>query len=372
MRIAITGSWRDKDKERWKLRNKAQFFEAMASLGSEFVTLGHRLVVATDSPHTADRAAVDGAVRALPRDGVYDKPVIELLRGDHEAFRALAAKRPGFVNLRSAPPNAEVTKLYQVHLADVVVAVGGAEKTLQAAIAAAVSGKRVVPVGCFGGAAAQAVEVFEATAGGFGANIPSNDSLGPLAVAWAPETQELVLRVLGVRYPRILIVHGRDLKSRDGLFQLLIELGLPQPIVMAAEPTLGRALPEKFEELAVQVDAAIALVTPDDLGGLRDDSEASLRGRARQNVWVEVGWFWGKLGRARTLLLGKKGVELPSDLSGLLVEQFDDQPAEREVEICQWIESLGWPRPARPVPPVLGLADRREGNISQPGDRTDG
>jgi hypothetical protein len=231
----------------------------------------------------------------------------------------------------------------------VVVAVGGAEKTLQAAIAAAVSGKRVVPVGCFGGAAAQAVEVFEATAGGFGANIPSNDSLGPLAVAWAPETKELVLRVLGVRYPRILIVHGRDLESRDALFQLLIELGLPQPIVMAAEPTLGRALPEKFEELAVQVDAAIALVTPDDLGGLRDDSEAGLRGRARQNVWVEVGWFWGKLGRARTLLLGKKGVELPSDLSGLLVEQFDDQPAEREVEICQWIESLGWPRPARPV-----------------------
>ena len=124
---------------------------------------------------------------------------------------------------------------------------------------------------------------------------------------------------------------------------------------MAAEPTLGRALPEKFEELAVQVDAAIALVTPDDLGGLRDESDAGLRGRARQNVWVEVGWFWGKLGRARTLLLGKKGVELPSDLSGLLVEEFDVHPAQREPEICQWIESLGWPRPVRPS-----------------GDRTDG
>ena len=98
----------------------------------------------------------------------------------------------------------------------------------------------------------------------------------------------------------------------------------------------------------MQVDAAIALVTPDDLGGLREDSDAGLRDRARQNVWVEVGWFWGKLGRARTLLLGKRGVELPSDLSGLVMEEFNDLPAEREPQICNWIESLGWPRPARP------------------------
>ena len=119
-------------------------------------------MVATDSSHTADRAAVDGAEDALPEDRVYPMPVVDLLRSDREAFTDLAARRPGFVNLRSAPPNAEVTKLYQVHLADVVLAVGGAEKTLQATIAAAVAGKRVVPLGCFGSAAEQAVKVFEA------------------------------------------------------------------------------------------------------------------------------------------------------------------------------------------------------------------
>jgi len=346
MRIAITGSWRDEDQKKWNLRNKAGFFDAIASIGADLVALGHRLVVATDSSHTADGAAVNGALRTLSRDGIYTTPVVDLLRSDSSAFEELAAKRPGFINLRSAPPNAEVIKLYQVHLADVVLAAGGADKTLQATIAAAVSGKRVVPIGCFGGAAAQAVDVFEATAGRWGAHIPSHDVLGPLAVAWSAETKELVLRALGVRHPRILIVHGRDLKSRDALFQLLVELGLPQPIVMAAEATEGRTLPEKFEALAVQVDAAIALVTPDDLGGLREDSTAGFRGRARQNVWVEVGWFWGRLGRARALLLGKTGVEMPSDLSGLLVEQFDESPATREPEICQWIESLGWPRPS--------------------------
>jgi hypothetical protein len=347
MRIAVTGSWRDQDAKHWKLRDKAGFLEAVASLGAELAGLGHRLVVASDALHTADRAAVDGALRVLVREGVYDRPVVDLLRSDHEAFSDLALKRPGFINWRSAPPNSEVIKLYQVHLADVVLAVGGADKTLQAAIAAAVSGKRVVPLGCFGGAAAQAVEVFQATAASWGPHIPSSDVLGPLAGVWAPESKELVLRALGVRHPRLLIVHGRDLESRDALFRLLVELGLPQPVVMAAEPTLGRALPEKFEELAGQVDAAIALVTPDDLGGLVGSEHATLRGRARQNVWVEVGWFWGALGRARALLLGKKGVELPSDLAGLLVEEFTHSPIEREEQISQWIESLGWPRPAR-------------------------
>lgn len=52
------------------------------------------------------------------------------------------------------------------------------------------------------------------------------------------------------------------------------------------------------------------------------------------------------LGRSRVLLLGKQGVELPSDLSGLLMKQFDDSPKERQADICEWIESLGWPKPA--------------------------
>jgi hypothetical protein len=110
MRIAITGSWRDQDKKPWNLRDKKNFLEATKTLGSELVTLGHRLVVATDSSHTADRAAVDGAEDALPEDRVYPMPVVDLLRSDREAFTDLAARRPGFVNLRSAPPNAEVTK----------------------------------------------------------------------------------------------------------------------------------------------------------------------------------------------------------------------------------------------------------------------
>ena len=350
MRIAITGSWRHEDAADWGLHDGGDFFAAARAIGAELVKLGHRLVIASDAPHTADRAAVEGAVEALPQDGVYDDPVVDLLRPDPDTFGELAARRPGFFNARTAPANRRVVKLYQVHLADAVLAIGGAAGTLQAAIAAAVSGRRIVPVGAFGGAAAQAVDVFEATAGRWGPHVPPHERLGPLALRWTPASTELVLRALGARHPRILIVHGHDLESRDALFRLLVELGLPRPIVMAAQPELGRTLPQKFQDLAEKVDAAIALVTEDDLGRLRDEAEAMLRGRARQNVWVEVGWFWGKLGLARTMLLGKKGVEMPSDLSGLLVGEFDRSPVEREEEICRWVESLGWPRPTRHPP----------------------
>ncbi len=213
MKIAITGSWRAQDKKDWGLRDKRGFFSAVESLGAELVMLGHRLVVATDSPHTADGAAIRGALRALPREGVYTTPVVDLLRHDPKAFADLAVKRPGFVNPRSAPANPEVAKLYQVHLADVVLAAGGAEKTLQAIIASAISGQRVVPLGCFGGAGAQAVDVFEETAGLWGPHVPPVDVLGPLAMRWTPHNVQLVLEALGVRSPRILIVHGRDLEE---------------------------------------------------------------------------------------------------------------------------------------------------------------
>jgi hypothetical protein len=289
--------------------------------------------------------------------------VVDLLRKDANAFQKLSIRRPGFLNLRSAPESPTVAKLYQVQRADVVLALGGADKTLEAIIAAAASGKRVVPVGCFGGAAEQAVKIFEAMAGSWGPHVPSSDVLGPLATTWSPGCVELILRGLGVRYPRILIVHGRDLESRTRLANLLTSYGMP-PSIMALEEAPGRSLPEKFEEMAQAVDAAIALVTPDDIGRLRKGSPKRTRARARQNVWVEFGWFWGALGRPRVLLLGKEGVEMPSDLSGLIVGQFRKSPAECGAGILNWVESLGWPRP------TLARARTRKRRMSARPSRT--
>ena len=53
-------------------------------------------------------------------------------------------------------------------------------------------------------------------------------------------------------------------------------------------------------------------------GSSRAYSAAELKfsPRARENVWVEVGWFWGRLGRERVFLWLKDEIKLPSDLQG--------------------------------------------------------
>jgi len=46
--------------------------------------------------------------------------------------------------------------------------------------------------------------------------------------------------------------------------------------------------------------------------------------RARQNVILELGYFLGKLGRSRVCALYSKGVEVPSDYSGVLFVPLDE------------------------------------------------
>jgi len=63
------------------------------------------------------------------------------------------------------------------------------------------------------------------------------------------------------------------------------------------------------------VPFAVVVPTPDDVEGSSTDA---LKPRARQNVVLELGFFWGKLRRSDVCVLYKEGVELPSDLGGLV------------------------------------------------------
>ena len=48
------------------------------------------------------------------------------------------------------------------------------------------------------------------------------------------------------------------------------------------------------------------------------------RPRARQNVVLELGFFWGKLGRERVCALVKGDIEKPSDYDGVVYVPLDD------------------------------------------------
>jgi predicted nucleotide-binding protein len=114
---------------------------------------------------------------------------------------------------------------------------------------------------------------------------------------------------------RIFIVHGHDLQTRRALSDFFQGLG-KEPVVLNEVPSGGRTVMEKFEHYGADVQYAVILLTPDDIGGVQ--SSAARQQRARQNVIFELGYFIGKLGRGRVCLMCKGDLELPSDLNGVV------------------------------------------------------
>jgi predicted nucleotide-binding protein len=117
----------------------------------------------------------------------------------------------------------------------------------------------------------------------------------------------------------VFLVHGHDEAAKEAVARFLEKLDL-HPIILHEKPNMGRTVIEKFEAHS-DVGFAVVLLTPDDEGG------PALSGRqlkrARQNVILELGYFIGKLGRARVCALYKEGVEIPSDIHGVLYVPYD-------------------------------------------------
>ena len=134
-------------------------------------------------------------------------------------------------------------------------------------------------------------------------------------IASAEQTKEA-----GTMKPsRVFLIHGRDHGTRDMVARFLEGLDL-EVTILEEEPDKGRTVIEKFEQ-STQGDFAIALLTPDDIGG---PNKENLKPRARQNVVLEYGYYLGKFGRSRVCALVKGDVELPSDMSGVLYVPLDD------------------------------------------------
>lgn len=112
----------------------------------------------------------------------------------------------------------------------------------------------------------------------------------------------------------VFIVHGRNHGIKETVARFIHKLGL-NPIILHEQPNLGRTLIEKFTDYS-NVGFAIVILTGDDLGKASD--EPDLHNRARQNVIFELGYFIGKLGRAKVCALYEEGVELPSDYKGIV------------------------------------------------------
>jgi predicted nucleotide-binding protein len=169
---------------------------------------------------------------------------------------------------------------------------------------------------------------------------------------------------------RIFIVHGREFKAVKELKTILEDVGL-EPIVLHEKASASRTIIEKLEKHS-DVGFAFVLLTPDDAGycqyerrkvsddyairilptlkNLRSLTNKEhelyiaeimkgfvkvLRGRARQNVVLEFGYFIGRLGRDRVCCLHQGNVELPSDMTGIVYIHFDKSLKECRDKILE-------------------------------------
>lgn len=130
------------------------------------------------------------------------------------------------------------------------------------------------------------------------------------------------MRINNVRPNKIFIVHGHDDALKQEVARIVEKQGL-EAVILSEQANHGKTIIEKFEE-NTDVGAAICLFTGDDYGrAIKDDKgeetkPANDRLRARQNVVFESGYFMGRLGREKVILIANPEIEIPSDLQGVV------------------------------------------------------
>ena len=138
----------------------------------------------------------------------------------------------------------------------------------------------------------------------------------------------------------VFIVHGHDDEAKETVARFIENFGI-EATILHEQANRGQTIPEKFEEHASEAGFAIILLTPDDVGASKDETD-NPKPRARQNVVLELGYFWGKLGRGRVCVLHKGGVELPSDMQGLLYVPMNS-PDEWQLPLAREMKQAGLP-----------------------------
>ncbi len=126
--------------------------------------------------------------------------------------------------------------------------------------------------------------------------------------------------ILEEERPKAFIVHGHDEKALLALKDYIQNtLKWDEPVVLRQMPNRGKTIIEKFESYASKIDYVFVLMTPDDVV-LTNDSTNEEKRRARQNVILELGFFYAHFGRqsGRVIVLHKGPLEIPSDIGGII------------------------------------------------------
>lgn len=135
-------------------------------------------------------------------------------------------------------------------------------------------------------------------------------------------------------FSKVFIVHGHDGELRERVARIIERQGL-KAVILNEQSNHGQTIIEKLETEG-NAAGAVCLFTADDEGKSR--VEQSARPRARQNVVFEAGYFIGRLGRENVTILVDKGIEIPSDLQGVVYTGTDNW----EFRLLKELRSMGY------------------------------
>lgn len=140
---------------------------------------------------------------------------------------------------------------------------------------------------------------------------------------------------------KVFISHGHDEEAKTTVTKFVENLGL-NPTVLDQKSDNGLTVIENLEKYADDTEFAIALLTPDDVGAVKDEANHQLNPRAHQNVIFELGYFIGKLNPNRVCLLYKEGVELPSYIPNVVYVPMDNANGW-QLKLGQEMQNVGLP-----------------------------
>jgi len=146
-----------------------------------------------------------------------------------------------------------------------------------------------------------------------------------------PSDVEILLEYV----PKVFIAHGGESKALEKLCNFLKALGI-EPVVAEVEPSGGRLTEGQVDECMADADCAIILAT---YGYIVDKKTGDKH--PRLNVVDELGRC-RKTFANRTILLLQSGVELPSNVSGIVYEQFVTQSMDKAfIKVAKELTKFG-------------------------------
>jgi len=137
------------------------------------------------------------------------------------------------------------------------------------------------------------------------------------------------------------LVHGHDSAALSEMETYLTELGV-KAFVLYRVGGSAQSLLQRFLKSAADARFAIVILSADDLGASRIQYDAegvgdrALQFRARQNVILELGFFYGLLGWENVFVLYRPpakvfpNFERPSDIDGAVFDSMDASGVWRE------------------------------------------